>query len=59
LQRREILMIEVPPEIVKAVKLIEKWATKQTMRDDWAIGGICCRKGAERLKRELEKLKNK
>jgi len=52
-------MTEVPPEIVAAVELIEKWAAKQTTRDDWAIGNICCRKGAERLKRELEKLKKK
>lgn len=52
-------MTEVPKEVVDAVKLIEKWAAKQTTRDDWAIGGICCRKGAERLQRQYDELLKK
>jgi hypothetical protein len=52
-----------PLEIVDAVKLIEKWTSEQTDRDDWVIGGIGCRAGFERLLRMhhnlLIKLKDK
>jgi hypothetical protein len=46
-----------PPEIIKAVKLIENWAKKQTDRDDWAIGEIACRKGFERLLRDIKNVR--
>jgi dissimilatory sulfite reductase (desulfoviridin) alpha/beta subunit len=46
--------IKPPAEIIKAVKLIEDWAKKQTDRDDWAIGEISCRKGFERLLRDVK-----
>jgi hypothetical protein len=46
----------VPAEVKIAVAIIENWANKQTPRDDWAIGGICCRRGAERLIKENKKL---
>jgi hypothetical protein len=46
-----------PPEyVVECVKTIEKWASSQTKRDDWAIGDLACRKGFERL---LEMYKDK
>jgi hypothetical protein len=41
--------INPPVNVIKAVKDIEKWVSSQTDRDDWAIGGIACRKGFERL----------
>jgi dissimilatory sulfite reductase (desulfoviridin) alpha/beta subunit len=46
-----------PPEIIKAVKLIENWAKKQTDRDDWAIGEIACRKGFERLLKDIKNVR--
>jgi hypothetical protein len=46
-----------PIEIVNAVKTIEKWAKKQTKRDDWAIGEIACRKGFERVLKMYNDLK--
>jgi predicted metal-dependent TIM-barrel fold hydrolase len=55
--KAELNPIEIPNEIIEAVRLIETWAAKQTVRDDWAIGNICCRKGAERLMKEIETLK--
>jgi hypothetical protein len=54
--------LPVPQEIKDAVRLIENWTKMQTMRDDWAIGGICCRAGAERQIRalaEIEKIARK
>lgn len=48
--------IEVPTDIIETVKKIEKWAARQTIRDDWAIGGIACRAGFERLMRRVEDL---
>jgi hypothetical protein len=51
---------QIPPvEIIEAVKTIENWTKKQTSRDDWAIGGIACRDGFERLLKEYKKLKRK
>jgi hypothetical protein len=46
-----------PVEIIEAVKLIEDWAKKQTDRDDWAIGEIACRKGFERLLRDIKNVR--
>jgi hypothetical protein len=46
-----------PKEIIDAVKLIESWAKQQTDRDDWAIGEIACRKGFERLLRDIKNVR--
>ena len=46
-----------PKEIVDAVKLIENWAKQQTNRDDWAIGEIACRKGFERLLKDIKNVR--
>lgn len=46
--------LKPPKEIIEAVKLIENWAKQQTDRDDWAIGEIACRKGFERLMRDIK-----
>lgn len=48
-----------PSKIIDAVKLIEKWTSKQTKRDDWAIGGVACRAGFERLLEMYNNLKSK
>jgi len=48
-----------PKEVVDAVILIENWTSQRTNRDDWAIGGIACRKGFERIMKELENVKRK
>lgn len=46
-----------PKEIVDAVKLIENWVRQQTDRDDWAIGEIACRKGFERLLKDIKNVR--
>lgn len=46
-----------PEEIIDAVKLIENWVKKQTDRDDWAIGEIACRKGFERLLKDIKNVR--
>jgi hypothetical protein len=50
--------IQVPDEIREAVRKIENWAARITPRHDWAIGGICCRRAAEKLMMEKEHLDN-
>jgi hypothetical protein len=50
-------LVKPPAEIIEAVKLIENWAKKQTDRDDWAIGQIACRKGFERLLRDIKNVR--
>lgn len=51
--------ITVPVKILKAVKAIEEYAAKMTDRDDWAIGNITCRRGAERLQLQYKQLLEK
>ncbi len=46
-----------PTEVVEAVKLIEKWVSEQTDRDDWVIGGVASSKGFKRLLKTYNKLK--
>jgi len=46
-----------PEEIINAVKLIENWVKKQTDRDDWVIGEIACRKGFERLLKDIKNVR--
>lgn len=46
-----------PPEVVEAVKTIEKWTSKQTDRDDWVIGGVASGKGFKRLLKMYNELK--
>lgn len=46
-----------PKKIIDAVKLIEDWVKKQTDRDDWAIGEIACRKGFERLLKDIKNVR--
>lgn len=49
---------KIPPtEVVEAVKLIEKWVSEQTDRDDWVIGGVASSKGFKRLLKTYNKLK--
>lgn len=45
-----------PIEVVEAVKLIEKWVSEQTDRDDWVIGGVASSKGFKRLLKKYNKL---
>lgn len=49
----EIIPNLPPAEIIEAAKLIESWTKRQTLRDDWAIGGVACRAGAERAATDL------
>jgi len=49
----------VPEEIIEAVKKIEAFARNTTTRDDWAIGDITCRRGAQRLLDNYNKLLNR
>lgn len=46
-----------PKDIVDAVKLIENWVKQQTNRDDWAIGEIACRRGFERLLKDIKNVR--
>ena len=49
---------KLPPiEIIEAVKIIEKWTSEQTDRDDWVIGGVASSKGFKRLLKMYNKLK--
>lgn len=41
--------LKPPSDVIKAIKKVEEWTSSQTDRDDWAIGGLACRKGFERL----------
>lgn len=50
-------LVKPPAQIIEAIKLIEDWAKKQTDRDDWAIGQIACRKGFERLLRDIKNVR--
>jgi 23S rRNA C2498 (ribose-2'-O)-methylase RlmM len=50
--------LPVPQEVQDAVCLIENWAKINNLRDDWAIGGICCRAGAERRRLAMQKIIN-
>lgn len=50
---------EIPDDIKEAVIKIEEYTAKKTHRDDWAIGNITCRKGAERLLRQYKELVQK
>ena len=47
---------EIPEDIKEAVKKIEAYTASKTYRDDWAIGNITCRKGAERLFKQNREL---
>lgn len=49
--------LKPPREVVDAVKLIENWVKQQTDRDDWAIGEIACRKGFERLLKDIKNVR--
>jgi len=49
----------VPEEIIDAVKKIEAFAKSKTNRDDWAIGDITCRRGAQRILEDYNKLLTK
>jgi len=49
---------KLPPiKVVEAVKIIEKWTSEQTDRDDWVIGGVASSKGFKRLLKMYNKLK--
>lgn len=50
---------DVPQDIIEAVKKIEEYTSKRTTRNDWAIGNITCRKGAERLLERYNKIVTK
>lgn len=59
INRSDDLPGPVPSDIIDAVKKIEEYAFQKTTRDDWAIGNITCRAGAQKLLTAHRKLLDK